>query len=393
MNALKSVTGFRLKKMKPHEKRVMLQCLGIPTRMLPKSVGDLNNKLVEINENRPEDVAKWFNIVILGIVESGDTLPTDVQAIVDGAKKELALVIKEAVLDETVEKAETYLNDRTEKAQKELIRHAKEAVVKAADKYRPIVIKNGKKTKKLKGVFPEEFERMVQLASARVNQLWVGPAGCGKTYLAGKVAEALDLPAYDQSMSEGISESNFTGWLLPTGANGKFDYVPAPFITAYENGGVFLFDEIDAADSNLLVFMNKAIANDYFFLPQRFKNPKVVKHPDFVCIAAANTYGAGADAQYVGRNALDAATLDRFRAGIITMDYSAAVEEALIDEDILAWGRTIRAKIRQHKLIHVMSTRVMLDLSTMKAQYEWDENDWNETYFADWSEEERRLVA
>jgi len=207
------------------------------------------------------------------------------------------------------------------------------------------------------------------------------------------VAEALGLEAYDQSMSEGISESAFTGWLLPTGQSGSFKYVPSPFITAYEKGGVFLFDEIDAADANLLVLMNEAIANDYFFLPQRHTKPKVVKHKDFVAIAAANTFGAGADAQYVGRNALDAATLDRFRAGLIQMDYSAPVEEALVDPEVLEWGRKIRKVIRQNGLFHIMSTRVMLDLSKLKEQYDWDKTEWEETYLANWAEEERRMLA
>ena len=118
-----------------------------------------------------------------------------------------------------------------------------------------------------------------------------------------------------------------------------------------------------------------------------------MKHEDFVAIGAANTFGAGADAQYVGRNALDAATLDRFRVGMVYMDYSAPVEEALIDADVLTWGRRVRAKIKEHKLFRIMSTRVMLDLTKMKAAYEWDEDDWAEAYFADWSDEERRLVA
>jgi hypothetical protein len=40
----------------------------------------------------------------------------------------------------------------------------------------------------------------------------------------------------------------------------------------------------------------------------------------FVCIAAANTFGTGADRQYVGRNQLDESTLDRFRIGQIELD-------------------------------------------------------------------------
>ena len=391
-NTGKPVTQYQLKKMKPPFKRVLLAQLGVPLHRMPKTISEIDNMIAERHAENALEVSKWYNVIVLGKLE-GDKLPKDLNAIVNRVKDELTAIIKNTALEDTIEQAAAHLKVKTEEAQKDLIRHAKEAITKAADNYRPLIVKTGNKTKKLQGVFPEEFERMVQLASQRVNIMLVGPAGCGKTYIAGKIGEALGLESYDQSCSEGISESTFTGWLLPIGESGKFAYVASPFITCYEKGGVFLLDEMDSADANLLTFLNKALANDYFFLPQRFKDPKVIKHPNFVAIAAANTYGTGADAQYVGRNALDAATLDRFRCGMITMDYSAPVEEALVDGDVLTWGRNIRSKIKAHKLFRIMSTRVMLDLSKMKAAYEWGEEDWNESYFADWSADERRLVA
>jgi hypothetical protein len=90
---------------------------------------------------------------------------------------------------------------------------------------------------------------------------------------------------------------------------------------------------------------------------------------------------------------LDAATLDRFKAGMIQMDYSAPVEEALVDTDVLEWGREIRNKIRQHGLFRIMSTRIMLDFTKLKAEADWGKQDWEESYFADWTADERRLVA
>lgn len=388
------LTNKQITRMKGFHKRVILTQMGLRPSSIPKKISDINDILVRMNEDelQTKKLEQLYRVVVLGEV-AGPQLPTDVAEQVNRAKMELAAAIKNTTVEELIGQADARVRDLMEKAQADLIRHAKEAITKAADNYRPIVVKQGKKTKKLKGVFPAEFERMLQLASSRVPQMWVGPAGCGKTYMAAKVAEALDLPFYDQSCSEGISESNFTGWLLPVGAGGKFEYVPAPFVIAYESGGVFLLDEMDAADPNLLVFLNKAIANDSFFVPARHKKPLVKKHPNFVVIAAANTYGAGADAQYVGRNALDASTLDRYRTGLITMDYSPAVEEALVDQEILEWGRKIRKLIRERKLYRIMSTRVMLDLTKMKVEHEWDKEDWEEAYFADWSVEERRMVA
>ena len=231
------------------------------------------------------------------------------------------------------------------------------------------------------------FERVAKLAALRKNILLVGPTGCGKTALAGQTAEALKLPFASISCSAGMSESHLRGWLLPTGDAGKFEYVPSDFIRVYENGGVFLLDEIDASDENVLVVLHQALSNDGFFLPQRTANPWVKRHPDFVCIAAANTYGHGADRMYVGRNALDAATLDRFIAGTTPMDYDPKLEEALCHPEALAFIREMRAVIAQHRLQRVASTRVALDFSQMLAAG-FTMDDCKASYFAGWTRDE-----
>ena len=173
------------------------------------------------------------------------------------------------------------------------------------------VYTGNKKTKEIEGVVCEEFETLLQLSKERVNTLMVGPSGCGKTHVSAQIADAMELSFASQSCSAGVSESAFTGKLLPLGDHGRFEYVESDFVRIYENGGVFLFDEIDAADSNVLVFLNQSLANGSFHCAQRIGNTLVKKHKDFVAIAAANTFGTGADSLYTGRNSLDAATPDR----------------------------------------------------------------------------------
>jgi cobaltochelatase CobS len=268
----------------------------------------------------------------------------------------------------------------------------KEAINDAAEKVAPVVIKQGAHRRTVKGVLPPEFKRMVQLAAARVPVLLVGPAGCGKTYLCEKLGEALDLPVSDQSCSEGMSESVFNGLLLPIGKGGNFEHVASPFMERYEKGGVMLLDEMDAGDPNLFTYINKAIANRSYTVAQRWKKPVVKKHEDFVLVAAANTFGHGADAMYVGRNQLDAATLDRFKVGLITMDYSKEVEQSLAPQDLCEWAWRIRASIRSNKLRRVMSTRVIRDLATMTERDGWKQPEWEQVYFSDWSEADKRSV-
>jgi len=276
---------------------------------------------------------------------------------------------------------------------KQLEAFAKEQVRDAAERRAPITIKNGTKTKQVKGVLPPEFEQMVQLASARIPILLVGPAGCGKTFLCAKLAEAIDLEYGDESCSEGMSEAIFKGQLLPTGKQGAFEHHASEWMERYEKGGVFLLDEIDASDPNLLTYMNKAVANDFYTVNQRFKKRRVTKHEDFVLVAAANTFGNGADAMYVGRNQLDAATLDRFKVGLITLDYNRDVEASIAPVELCEWAWSVRDKIYSNKLRRIMSTRVIKDLAKMTERYSWSKPEWTAAYFKGWTAAEKNLCA
>jgi len=199
------------------------------------------------------------------------------------------------------------------------------AAKREATENRVQTVNDYKSTYKL--TYEQNYERVLRLARLRKNILLVGPTGCGKTFLAGRVAEELGLPFAHISCSAGMSEGHLLGRLLPTGDGGRFVYTPSEFIQRYEGGGVFLFDEIDAADSNVLIVVNAALGNDRVSVPNRTERPVARRHKDFIAIAAANTFGSGADRQYVGRNQLDEATLDRFRIGQIELDYSDEVEQ------------------------------------------------------------------
>jgi hypothetical protein len=240
-------------------------------------------------------------------------------------------------------------------------------------------------TKKMTKKVPPCWNKLLDLATCRDNIFLAGPTQCGKTTTAEMVAEALDLRFSALSCSEGLDESIFAGSLLPVGENGKFEYVPSTFVDFYENGGVFLLDEFCSSDSNLAVFMNNAIGNDHFFLPRRFDRPLIKKHPDFICIAADNTLGHGGDDVYVGRNQMDASTMERFRTGFLIMDYNPTVEKAITDPEVYEWALGIRKIIKDLKLSNRhMTTRTMKRFTIMKNERNWDIADMQKVYFADW---------
>lgn len=255
------------------------------------------------------------------------------------------------------------------------------------------IVVQGVEEIKVEGLTHEKFERVVKLIGVRQHIMLVGPAGSGKTQLAHQAADALKMRFASISCSAGMSESKIFGYLLPIGESGRFEYVPSSFVEMYENGGVFLFDEIDASDENVLVSINQALANGGFFLPQRSANPYVKRHPDFVCLSAANTFGHGADTVYAGRNKLDGATLDRFRAGMVRVDYDAKLEKQIVDVDILHWGRKLREQVDKLKLRRVVSTRVLADFTKQKRAGVLTMEEMETTFFMDWTRDEMAKIG
>lgn len=384
--------------------RTMLDYVGVPYSQQPKTVGEMQFILDKYKAIEPDRYNEAYSVVI------DRRIPTKEAASEGGAPAEVFedfARINEELKEEFIDKADKLLglkvndkmvaiDDAINDVRRDALEMAEKAIAEAAEKFRPVKVSRGKvEGKAIEGPVPAVFDKLVQLANQRKNIMMVGPTGCGKTHVAGIVAEALELEYASQSCSEGMNESALTGWLLPIKEGGQFTYVQSEFVRLYENGGIFLLDEIDAADPNVLVFMNQAIAQDHFFLPQRYDNPQIKKHKDFVCIAAANTFGGGADTMFVGRNQLDEATLNRFKIGTVHMDYDEHVEQVLVAtrcERTYNWCLAIREAIVKHHLRRSMSTRNMIDAVDMLEGENWTIKDVAEAYFADWSEEELRVI-
>lgn len=212
----------------------------------------------------------------------------------------------------------------------------------------------------------KQFPVLLALCSARVNSMLVGPAGSGKTSAAHAVANALSLPFRSLSVGPQTSKSDLLGYMDATGK-----YRGTALREMYEHGGILLLDELDAGNPGVLTTLNALLANGEMTFPDY----TVRKHADFVCIAAANTFGTGADRQYVGRNQLDAATLDRFF--ILEWGYDEGFEASLLGLSVLreyvelrpsgytaeTWFERvtkIRRSVETAKVRHLVSPRASL---------------------------------
>lgn len=172
------------------------------------------------------------------------------------------------------------------------------------------------------GTQHEAFKILVMLADALGNDdrnIWLaGPAGSGKTTAARKLAECLDMSDRFEFNGAIDTEYKLSGFV-----DAKGRVVSTAFRRIWENGGVYLFDECDASMPGALLAFNAALANGYAAFP----DGTIQRHKDTVIIAAANTWGFGGDANYIGRAKLDAAFLDRFVT--LTWNYDEALEMKL----------------------------------------------------------------
>ena len=214
---------------------------------------------------------------------------------------------------------------------------------------------DGKKAE-MRGIQHDKFETVLKFVANDEPVFLTGPAGSGKNVLCKQVAEALGLKFYFTNAV--TQEYKLTGF---TDANGN--YHATQFYKAFKDGGVFMLDEMDASIPEVLVILNAAIANRYFDFPAPIGY--VEAHPDFRVIAAGNTTGHGADFEYVGRNQLDGASLDRF--AVVKIDYSQAIEDnvALGNKELAQFCRDFRKSADKNGVNVIVSYRAIGRLAKM----------------------------
>ena len=217
-----------------------------------------------------------------------------------------------------------------------------------------VTVIDGEK-KDLPGFVHEKFDTVLKFVANDEPVFLTGPAGSGKNYICKQVAESLGLKFYFTNAV--TQEYKLTGF---TDANGN--YQPTQFYEAFKNGGLFMLDEMDASIPEVLVILNAAIANRYFDFPAPIGY--VEAHPDFRVIAAGNTTGHGADYEYVGRNQLDAASLDRF--AIVPIDYSVEIENGMAcDIELADFCREFRKASQKVGIQVIVSYRAIGRLAKM----------------------------
>ena len=209
--------------------------------------------------------------------------------------------------------------------------------------YSYVYVKAKKHTQHMK------FKDLFLALSTGANVFISGPTGAGKSFAVKQCAKKLGLDFYFTGAVS--NEYKLLGFMNASG-----EYVSTDFRKAYENGGLFLFDEVDASFPQPLLAFNAALSNDVMDFPDK----QVKRHKNFHCVATANTIGCGADRQYVGRNQLDAAFLDRFI--YLEWPYDESMEKSIVAN--ATWTDRViqvRKAIEKLGIRHIVSPRATVN--------------------------------
>lgn len=207
------------------------------------------------------------------------------------------------------------------------------------------------KTKVVHSAFMKVLNILKSQKRIQKNIMFVGEAGSGKTHLASSLAEALGMKFYPMSVGLQTTKSDLLGFI-----NAHGQYVTSPIREAFEKGGVLLLDEFDSAHAGVVTIINSLLANGHCSFPDRI----VDKNPNFICIVACNTYGHGANIDYVGRNRLDGATLDRFI--VVDVGYDKKLEKQLTNNDKwLEIINQIRKNVEKQGIKMIISPRASMN--------------------------------
>lgn len=193
----------------------------------------------------------------------------------------------------------------------------------------------------------KKFPLLLKSLMVRVNTAIVGSPGSGKTTCVYKIGEALKLPVYSKSLSSQTAVYEFFGHRTADGT-----YISTDYRKAFEHGGIFLIDEFDNGNANVLAALNQSIENEYC----NFPDGEVKKHQDFVAVAAGNTYGNGATMDFVGRNKIDKATLDRFSFMAFDIDEDFEMRIA-VNKDWCKKVQAYRKRVAEKRIEAIVSPR------------------------------------
>lgn len=230
---------------------------------------------------------------------------------------------------------------------------------------------------------PQDYEPQAHevkaLATAYKNHLplyLVGPAGSGKNKSIEWFANLVNRPMFLLSMAEGTGIDQFIGSVQPVHSekgNFSVEFRLGALPLAIQAGGIFVADEMNAADERALMRMHDFLAsgerltiyedpgNDGKFISPIGSDGK---HNGFMVVATGNPEDTG---QYSGTKAMNEATLDRFL--VVETDYLGMTRpDAEAQVVANASGIKVGKARRLVDVFNILRTRSKMSDAELQAQ-------------------------
>lgn len=200
-----------------------------------------------------------------------------------------------------------------------------------------------------------------------------GPAGNGKSTGVKSVLEAMGYNVYHLDCTDSTTAEQLVGGATIESdgkGNVSIEFKDGLFTKAFSDPkGAIQLDEFDALDPRVTMVLQSALVRTMGEDGKRYlsspDHPKggVTSKGTCPVVVTMNTFGNGANREYVGRNSIDIASLDRFDS-IIDTDYES--EEKIlqlmglddeVSKELVSFAFKLRKEIEKKALRIIMSTR------------------------------------
>lgn len=220
---------------------------------------------------------------------------------------------------------------------------------------------------------------------ARPAVALVGPAGNGKTTT---VEEAFNALGYDYIVidaNDRMEAADLIGAMTFQQRDGHAAELwrDGPVTKAFREGKAILINEFDAFDPRAAMCLQSVMQDAgkdrtgrYVTLPGNTDEDRVYPAGDCPLVMTMNTYGDGPNREYVGRNALDAASKDR----ITVIDTGYENEDKILiakgytsttAQDLVRWAAEMRRRIDRDGLRIILSNRTLIRMAQALEVYGW----------------------
>jgi cobaltochelatase CobS len=218
---------------------------------------------------------------------------------------------------------------------------------------------------------PDIVDELEIAVASKAHINLVGPPGCGKTTIRDMILSQINKDFVKVQCHKRLDVEELFGGPIPDGRGGITTQLGA--IAECARDGIPLgLEEVDSLSPDNVFPLFPLLGPDKWIDVQLgAETVRVVKHPDFFCIATSNTNGTGDySGSFAGTEIMNSALADRF-SYTINVDYLKSDQElkvlelktgidAKTGQDMISIARETRLKAAAQEAVQAISTRRLI---------------------------------